>query len=398
MRMRIPQAWRCQTAAAAAACTPQAARPSTHTTQAAATVHCWWRHSRGDRHAAACSRGRSRRLHWDRQPPADGELGQRPGRGRSSGSGTGARQVDSSSGWGRKSLAGLYCTGQQRAAAAAAAAAGGGGVGTVGVIYGGAAAGRTSLMPCSSDSSSSGSGHVAARSSAIAAAAAGAARGGRPSSAAGVEAGEYVIPSVMRVIVACPEGVQLAARLRGQQDLTPHQRCLALMRWAFGVFAQLPEKARTAIPAGPSRHNLKTWATPDVNGLMHSIFQAQTMHQQQQQQLHADWLQHQQQQQSGRESPGLQQPGSPWQMAPDVLTAAASLLAALNAVGATSAPWQQVLSGPAGFNPLLLNPGLMSLVSGLGGQQYAHGAALQQLLGCQQQQHHLQQLLQPTHP
>jgi hypothetical protein len=47
------------------------------------------------------------------------------------------------------------------------------------------------------------------------------------------------------VIVGCPEGVELAARLRGQQDLTPHQRCLALMRWAFGVYAQLPEVART---------------------------------------------------------------------------------------------------------------------------------------------------------
>jgi hypothetical protein len=68
---------------------------------------------------------------------------------------------------------------------------------------------------------------------------------GGSSSSSGVVNAEYIIPSVMRVIVGCPEGVELAARLRGQQDLTPHQRCLALMRWAFGVYAQLPEEART---------------------------------------------------------------------------------------------------------------------------------------------------------
>jgi hypothetical protein len=88
----------------------------------------------------------------------------------------------------------------------------------------------------------------------IAASAAAAANGSRPSTAAGgssssstsgVVNAEYIIPSVMRVIVGCPEGVELAARLRGHQDLTPHQRCLALMRWAFGVYGQLPEEART---------------------------------------------------------------------------------------------------------------------------------------------------------
>jgi hypothetical protein len=62
---------------------------------------------------------------------------------------------------------------------------------------------------------------------------------------AGVVLGEYIIPSVLRVVVRCPEGQGLAVQLVGQAQLTPHQRCLAMLRWAFGVYRQLPQEART---------------------------------------------------------------------------------------------------------------------------------------------------------
>eukprot|EP00775_Hariotina_reticulata_P001925 gene1925-2257_t len=84
----------------------------------------------------------------------------------------------------------------------------------------------------------------------------------------GVIIGEYIIPSVMRVIASCPEGTELNRQLNSKLDLTPHQRCLAMLRWAFGVYSQLPGEARQAIPAGPRHPDLRTWVTPDLAGLL----------------------------------------------------------------------------------------------------------------------------------
>lgn len=61
----------------------------------------------------------------------------------------------------------------------------------------------------------------------------------------GVVNGEYIIPSVLRVVTTCPEARGLTQQLNTQEELTPHQRCLALLRWAYGVYKQLPREART---------------------------------------------------------------------------------------------------------------------------------------------------------
>jgi hypothetical protein len=70
------------------------------------------------------------------------------------------------------------------------------------------------------------------------------------SGGSGVILGEYIIPSVMRVIVTCPEGAELNRQLSSKLDLTPHQRCLAMLRWAFGVYSQLPGEARQVRSSG----------------------------------------------------------------------------------------------------------------------------------------------------
>jgi hypothetical protein len=198
---------------------------------------------------------------------------------------------DSTEGWGRKSLAGLYSTSStgprpqgHRASSAAYATANDNtdGQQCVGVYDGlpgtpwgseRAAAGAANPRPsagavlqaalptavqavkrvsavgpltATSASMQAVQGHYPAAYSAV--------RPGRSSSSSaassqgsrgGAVSVEYIIPSVMRVVVTCPEAQGLVVQLNGQAQLTPHQRCLALLRWAFGVYRQLPREART---------------------------------------------------------------------------------------------------------------------------------------------------------
>lgn len=51
--------------------------------------------------------------------------------------------------------------------------------------------------------------------------------------------GEYIIPTVLRSIVQSAEGQMMSHRLIAS-DLTGHQKCLRLMKWAFDVYKHIP--------------------------------------------------------------------------------------------------------------------------------------------------------------
>jgi hypothetical protein len=201
------------------------------------------------------------------------------GRGQAQGSGSNpASRPDSANGWGRNSLAGLYASGASAQHAAGsvspppqvqwAPAAGAGADESGGTAFVGdyssfglqhqhqyqhqaaaAAAAAAASLP---------EGLIHSRAAAVSSAshAAFAAAGGGASSSSssaarrsvvassGVAAAEYIIPSVLCAVANCPEGRGLAQQLVATAGLTPHQRCLAMLRWAFGVYQQLPLEAR----------------------------------------------------------------------------------------------------------------------------------------------------------